>query len=78
MLRINQGMLGILDFLKDNPDVFENKMEERGRFIASHFNKLGGTVLLSAMPRAFFSEELERIKSNIINCKSTSNNDDIS
>lgn len=66
MLRTKQGLLGILDFLKDNPDIMDVAFEHRGFFIAKYFNRLGGTKQISFLPREFFKKELESIKETIL------------
>ena len=73
MLRTKQGLLGILDFLKENPDVMDVAFEHRGFFIAKYFNRLGGTKQISFLPREFFKKELESIKETILSV--TSRND---
>lgn len=66
MLRTKQGLLGILDFLEENPEITNTAFEHRGLFIAKYFNRLGGTKQLSLLPRTFFKEELEKIKDAIL------------
>lgn len=66
MLRTKQGLLGILDFLKDNQDIIDKAFEHRGFFIAKYFNRLGGTKQISFLPREFFKKELESIKETIL------------
>lgn len=66
MLRTKEGLLGILEFLKENPDVLENNFENRGLFIAKYFNNLGGSKQLSYLKRDFFKQELINIKNIIL------------
>lgn len=70
MLRTKQGLLGILDFLKDNQDIMDVAFEHRGFFIAKYFNRLGGTKQISFLPREFFKKELESIKETILSITS--------
>lgn len=70
MLRTKQGLLGILDFLKENQDVMATAFEHRGFFIAKYFNRLGGTKQISFLPREFFKKELESIKETILSITS--------
>lgn len=70
MLRTKQGLLGILDFLKENPEITNSSFENRGLFIAKYFNHLGCTKQLSLLPRSFFKEELEKIKNTILSITS--------
>lgn len=64
-LRIKNGLLGVLDFIKDNLPVFEKNWEMRGRYLAQYINRLGATRQLSYLSREFFYQECEKIKSNI-------------
>lgn len=66
LLRTKEGLLGILEFLKENPDVLNNNFENRGRFIAKYFNGLGGSKQLSYLKRDFFKEELYKVKDVIL------------
>lgn len=60
-LRIKNGLMGVLDFLYENQDLFES-FEMKGRYIANYFNRLGATRELSALPRAFFKNECYKFK----------------
>lgn len=64
--RHKELLIGYFDFLINNPEITSQYMEARNRFITKHFNKLGGTRLLSSLKREFFKEELNRIKSQIL------------
>ncbi|MBR5898529.1 MAG: hypothetical protein IKZ14_03565 [Muribaculaceae bacterium] len=70
MLRTKQGLLGILDFLKENPEITDKAFEYRGLFIAKYFNRLGGSKQLSSLPRDFFKKELDKIKDTILSITS--------
>ena len=70
MLRTKQGLLGILDFLKENPEITDKAFEYRGLFIAKYFNRLGGSKQLSSLPREFFRKELEKNKDTILSITS--------
>lgn len=70
ILRTKQGLLGILDFLENNPEVTNTAFEHRGLFIAKYFNRMGGAKQLSLLPRQFFSDELEKVKGVILNITS--------
>jgi len=56
-LRIRNGLLGVLEFLLENPDLYVPNFEMKGRFIANYFNRLGATRELAALPRDFFKQE---------------------
>lgn len=70
MLRTKQGLLGILDFLKENPEITDKAFEYRGLFIAKYFNRLGGSKQLSFLSRDFFESELDKIKDTILSITS--------
>lgn len=61
-LRIRNGLMGVLDFLYENQDIFDTAFEYKGRYIANYFNRLGSTRELSALPRGFFKQECYKIK----------------
>ena len=60
-LRIRNGLLGVLEFLKENPDLFD-KFENKGRYIANYFNRLGATRELTALPKEFFKGECYKFR----------------
>lgn len=70
LYRYKAATLGVLDFFYKYRDNDNYKLNEaRGRFITKYFNQLGAVKRLAAMPREFFSEEMERIKEEIKNAK---------
>lgn len=69
--RHKEAVIGYLQFMIDYPDVFGSFFKERNRFVTKHFNKIGGTRLLSALPREYFYNELNRIKNQIIEVTSS-------
>ncbi len=66
LIRHKEAMIGILSFLKDNPDITSNAMEYRGRFIAKYFNRLGAVKQLSYLNRDFFYVVCEKMKEKIL------------
>lgn len=70
--RHKEAVIGYLQFMIDNPDVFSTSFKDKNRFITKHFNKVGGTRLLSTLPRDYFYEELCSIKSQILAVTPTS------
>lgn len=64
--RHKEALIGYFEFLIDNPQVTKQNFKFRNRFITKHLNKLGGSRLLSTLPRSYFYEELERIKPQIM------------
>jgi len=65
LIRHREAMIGILDFIKDNPEVLSN-MELRGRFISLYFNRLGAVRQLAYLDRTFFRDTCERLKDKIL------------
>lgn len=63
--RHKEAVIGYLQFMIDNPDVFGSFFKERNRFVTKHFNKIGGSRLLSTLPRDYFYDELMHIKDQI-------------
>lgn len=74
--RHKEAIFGYFDFLIENPDVTSQWFKARNRFITKHFNKLGGTRLLSTLNRDFFKDELNRIKPQILTVTGTVKDDD--
>lgn len=64
--RHKEAVIGYFDFIIQNPEVMTQWFKARNRFITKYLNKLGGTRLLSTLPREFFTEELTKIKSLIL------------
>lgn len=56
--RIRNARTGILRFLADHEEL-RNGMENKGRFIAVYFNRLGATKQLAALPAEYFYKEME-------------------
>ena len=69
MLRTKEGLLGILEFLKENSDILETSFENRSRFIAKYVNLLGGVKQLSYLKRDYLKAELQKIKPVILKIK---------
>lgn len=64
-LRMKNGLLGVLEFIKDNPSLFSKNFEDKGRYLAQYINRLGAVRNLSYLPREFFYGECEKIKDYI-------------
>ena len=62
LIRHREAMIGILEFLRDNPEITGNSFEYRGRFLSKYFNQLGAVKQLSYLDRNFFRRECENIK----------------
>ena len=64
-LRVKNGLLGVLEFLKDNPHILSRSFRHRGRYLASYFNRLGAVRQLTYLPREFFYDECLKIKDTL-------------
>lgn len=73
--RHKEALIGYFDFLMDNPVIMRQFSQPRNRFITKHLNKLGGSRLLSTLPREYFYDELTRIKPQILAITSSSEED---
>lgn len=60
--RNRAALKGILTFMKDNPDIFTDGIENRMIWITRHFNLIGGTKPLANLSDKFFYNELEKFK----------------
>lgn len=70
LIRRKEAVIGVLEFLKENPEITEVHFAARGQFISRYFNNLGGVVNFSSMNREFFKETLLNIKDRILQIKS--------
>lgn len=66
LIRHREAMIGILQFLKDNPKIRETAFENRGRFIAKYFNRLGAVKQLAYLDREYFTAKCESMKDKIL------------
>lgn len=70
LIRHREAMIGILQFLKDNPKIRENGFEYRGRFIAKYFNRLGAVKQLAYLDREYFTAKCDSMKDKIFSITS--------
>lgn len=61
VLRIENALHGILEFLYNHPEVMESNIENRGLFVSKYFNMLGATKQLSSLSKEFFIREMEKL-----------------
>jgi len=66
LIRHREAMIGILSFLKDNPEITANAFDNRGRFISKYFNRLGAVKQLAYMKRDFFYGVCSSMKDKIL------------
>lgn len=65
LIRHREAMIGILDFIKENPDVRQN-IELRGQFISKYFNRLGAVKQLAYLDREYFYYVCKQMKDKIL------------
>lgn len=58
LARNKEAIIGILEFLRDYPDVY-NFFDARLVYISKYFNRLGGNIRLGYLSRDFFYNELK-------------------
>lgn len=63
--RHKEAVLGILEFIQENEDLFKSKFEPKTRFVTKHLNVIGGVKPLSYFKRDFFKSELEKVSDSI-------------
>ncbi|MBD1435177.1 hypothetical protein H8B06_20325 [Sphingobacterium sp. DN00404] len=63
--RHKEAVIGILEFIEDNEDLFKTKFEYKTRFVTKHLNVIGGVKPISYYDRNFFKEELKKISEKI-------------
>ncbi len=66
LIRHKEAMIGILSFLKDNPDITTNAFETRGQFISKYFNRLGAVKQLAYLKRDYFYRTCSYLKDKIL------------
>lgn len=72
LIRHKPAMIGVLEFLLENPEIFQHAFDARGQYISRYFNMIGGTKPLAFMDKEYFKLSLEKIKSHILDIRSIS------
>ena len=62
LFRHKEAVIGIMEFLMENPELSDSYTKWRIRYIMKYFNQLGATKLLSYFNRDFFKSESEKKK----------------
>ena len=70
LIRHKDAMMGILEFLKEHPELLEDGMNMRAQYIRKLFTFLSGTRRLEYLSKEFFKNELEK-RINIISQRFT-------
>ncbi len=60
-----EAMRGILEFMAENPDLFNRRFQEKSRFLNKYMNQLGGSRPISYFDHQFFKASLEAITNKI-------------
>lgn len=64
--RHREAVIGILEFIQENQDLFKTKFEDKTRFVTKHLNVVGGVKPISYYDRHFFKSELQKISEKIL------------
>lgn len=64
--RHKEAVLGILEFIQENEELFKTKFENKTRFVTKHLNVIGGVKPLSYFKRDFFKSELGKVSKEIL------------
>jgi hypothetical protein len=65
LARHKEAVLGILDYILLNPNLFETRFQQKSRFLTKYLNQIGGTKPLTYFDRTFFKEKLESVENKI-------------
>lgn len=65
IIRHREAMIGILSFIKDNPEM-RYKTKIGGEYISKYFNRLGAVKQLTYMDRDYFRDVCEQLKEKIL------------
>lgn len=63
--RHKEAVLGILEFINENSELFKNKFEPKTRFVTKYLNVVGGVKPISYFDRHFFKSELVKVSDSI-------------
>lgn len=69
LVRNQESMIGVLEFLTENPEIYRENFDARGQFISRYFNVLGGAKQLSSLDRNQFKTILYKLKDRILSIK---------
>lgn len=58
--KYREALLGILNFMNDNKELFQGHEEARTIYVSAYFSRLGATKELAYMDQDFFYNELEK------------------
>ena len=61
LARHKEAIIGILEYILDNPTIFDTKFQEKSRFLTKYVNQIGGTKPLSYFNKDFFKTALQSV-----------------
>jgi hypothetical protein len=65
LARHREAVIGILEFIQQNPVLFANRYQDKLRFITKYLNLIGGTKPISYFKRDFFKNSLQGVRTKI-------------
>ncbi len=63
--RHKECVMGILEFIQENEEMFKTHFETKTRFITKHINRIGGVKPIAYYDRYFFKGELQKVSTSI-------------
>ena len=69
LFRHKEAVIGILDYLYENPKIFSESTKRRGQYIMKYFNVLGAVKELAYFDRDYFKSEMSKIKNDLLSIK---------
>jgi hypothetical protein len=76
LFRHKEAVIGILEYLYENPEIFSESTKRRGSYITRYFNQLGAVKELAYFNRDFFKDEMSKIRKNLLEIRSSGDNDE--
>jgi hypothetical protein len=65
ILSCKSTLVGLLEFIRRNPSLFDHYFEARARFITRYINKLGGVKVLSMLSHEDIVRELDKVADQV-------------
>lgn len=65
LARHKPAVIGVLEFIKENDELFREKFEAKQRFVTKYLNQVGGVKPLAFFEKEFFKETLVGAKSRV-------------
>jgi hypothetical protein len=63
--RHKEAVIGILEFINENEQLFKSKFQDKTRFVTEYLNIVGGVKPISYYDRNFFKSELQKVSGQI-------------